>query len=127
MPVFKFSPNRLWSLYQSLSDTSPMRFHVYFYLVQLAGKTDQIGMVYKDMESFKSQFSQAQPSNEQMQKLLRLLHEVLLNAKKRYVEKKLGALALQTRVRGFVPRQLKAQYILNPWWVKADSPLDLMG
>ena len=60
-----------------------MRFHVYFYLVQLAGKTNQIGMVYKDIEGFKSQFSQAQPSNEQMQKLLRLLHEVLLNAKKR--------------------------------------------
>ena len=74
----------LWSLYQSLNDASPMRFHVYFYLVQLAGKVSQIGMVFKDMETFKSQFSQSKPSNDQMQKLLRTLHEMLLNEKKRY-------------------------------------------
>jgi len=72
----------LWSLYQSLSDASPMRFHVYIHLVQLAGKVSQIGMVYKNMETFKGQFSEVQPSNDQMQKLLRVLHEMLLNEKK---------------------------------------------
>lgn len=74
---------RLWSLYQSLDEASPMRYHVYFHLVQLAGKTEQINLVYKNIESFKSQFAGNQPSTEQMQKLLRLLHEVLLTAKRR--------------------------------------------
>ena len=69
----------LWSLYQSLDTASPMRFHVYYYLVQLAGRLNQINLVYKDMESLKSTFSSNPPSNEQMQKLLRLLHEVLLS------------------------------------------------
>jgi len=69
----------LWSLYQSLDKASPMRVHVYFYLVQLAGKLSQIDLVYKDMETIKSAFAANPPSNEQMQKLLRLLHEVLLS------------------------------------------------
>lgn len=69
----------LWSLYQSLESGSPMRFHVYYYLVQLAGKLSQIDLVYKDMETVRSSFLANPPSNEQMQKLLRLLHEVLLS------------------------------------------------
>jgi len=69
----------LWSLYQSLDKASPMRIHVYYYLVQLAGKLSQIDLVYKDMESTKSAFASNPPSNEQLQKLLRLLHEVLLS------------------------------------------------
>ena len=56
-----------------------MRVHVYYYLVQLAGKLNQIDLVYKDMESLRSNFSANPPSNEQMQKLFRLLHEVLLS------------------------------------------------
>jgi len=36
-------------------------------------------MGYKDMESLRSNFSANPPSNEQMQKLFRLLHEVLLS------------------------------------------------
>lgn len=59
-----------------------MRFQVYFYLVQLAGRTNQVDLVFKDVDSFKSQFLTSPPSNEQMQKLLRTLHSVLLNAKK---------------------------------------------
>ena len=69
-------------MFQSLVETSPMRFHVYYYLVQLAGRTDQVDLVFKDVESLKSQFAAAPPSTEQQQKLLRVLHEVLLNAKK---------------------------------------------
>jgi len=72
----------LWSLYQSLEETSPMRFHVYYTLVQLAGKTEQTGAIFTDVESVKSQFAATPPSNEQMQKLLRLLHEVLLTGKR---------------------------------------------
>ena len=69
----------MWSLCQSLDNDSPMRVHVYYYLVQLAGKLNQIDLVYKDMESLRSNFSANPPSNEQMQKLFRLLHEVLLS------------------------------------------------
>ena len=70
---------RMWSLCQSLENASPMRVHVYYYLVQLAGKLNQIDLVYKDMESLRSTFVANPPSNEQMQKLFRLLHEVLLS------------------------------------------------
>lgn len=155
----------MWSLYQSLEESSPMRFHVYYSLVQLAGKTDQIrftsislliyiftcqviffsqldhwfsvmtlflwpcvknrawdglilvkklqslkklwsevtvilpdvrwelfheinthinaySAIFTDVETVKSQFNACPPSNEQMLKLLRLLHEVLLQSKK---------------------------------------------
>lgn len=72
----------LWTLYQSLEVYSPMRFHVYFYLVELAGKTEQIGTLYKDMDTLRSSFAACPPSNEQMQKLLRLLHKVLLTCKR---------------------------------------------
>ena len=72
----------LWTLYQSLQESSPMRVHVYLYLVELAGKTDQIGTVYKDMDTLRSAFSSCPPSNEQMQKLLRLLHQTLLICKR---------------------------------------------
>ena len=72
----------MWSLYQSLEEASPMRFHVYYTLVVLAGKNEQTSAVFTDVETVKSQFSAVPPSNEQMQKLLRLLHEVLLSCKK---------------------------------------------
>jgi len=67
----------LWSLYQSLNEDSPMRFHVYHALVVLAGRTQQIDTVYKDMDTLKSQFTGCPLTNEQMQKLLKLLREVL--------------------------------------------------
>ena len=67
----------LWSLYQSLGENSAMRFHVYYALVTLAGKTQQIDTVYKDMDTLKSQFNACPLSNEQFQNLLKLLHEEL--------------------------------------------------
>ena len=67
----------LWSLYQSLGENSAMRFHVYYALVTLAGKTQQIDTVYKDMDTLKSQFNACPLSNEQLQNLLKLLHEEL--------------------------------------------------
>lgn len=68
----------LWSLFQSLEDNSSMRFHVYYYLVGIAGKTGQLSTVYKDMTATKNMFTKAPLSTEQMQKLYRLLHEMLL-------------------------------------------------
>ena len=72
----------MWSLYQSLDESSPMRFHVYSSLVQLAGRTGQIELVFKDVDAFKLQMTSNPPPNDQLQKLLRHLHEVLRTAKK---------------------------------------------
>lgn len=70
-----------WLMFQSVDEHSPMRYHVYYHLLQMAKQVDQVRAVYKDMEHLKHQFSACPPSNEQMQKLLRLLHEVLLECK----------------------------------------------
>jgi len=66
--------------FMSLEDNSTMRFHVYYYLVGLAGRTQQLKLntVYKDMALTKNMFNKAPPSSEQMQQLYRLLHEMLL-------------------------------------------------
>ena len=66
----------LWSLYMSLEENSMLRFHVYYYLVGVAGKARQLHTVYKDMQTTKNLFLKSPPSNDQMQKLYRLLHEV---------------------------------------------------
>lgn len=55
-----------------------MRYHVYYHLLQVAKQTDQIKAVYKDVDTLKAQFALCPPSNEQMQKLYRVLHDVLL-------------------------------------------------
>lgn len=68
----------LWSLFQSLSESSSMRFHVYYYLAGIAGKTGQLATVYKDMATTTAMFTKAPLTTEQRQKLYRLLHEVLL-------------------------------------------------
>ena len=72
----------MWSLYQSLDESSAMRFHVYSSLVQLAGRTGQIELVFKDVDAFRLQMTSNPPPNDQLQKLLRHLHEVLRTAKK---------------------------------------------
>ena len=70
----------LWTLYQSLGSDSATRYHVYYYLVGLAGKTGQLSTVYSDMTSTRNMFKECQPplDTEQYQRLYRLLHEVLL-------------------------------------------------
>jgi len=69
----------LWALFMSLEENNPLRFQVYYYLVGVAGKTQQLTTVYKDIPSTKSMFVSNPPSNEQMQKLYRRLHELLLS------------------------------------------------
>ncbi|KZC09240.1 Eukaryotic translation initiation factor 3 subunit M [Dufourea novaeangliae] len=71
----------LWLLFQSLPDESPMRYHVYYHIIQIARNVDQVKAVYGGIQQLKQQFASLPPSNEQMQKLLRLLHEVLLSCK----------------------------------------------
>ncbi|KAK6626182.1 hypothetical protein RUM43_006488 [Polyplax serrata] len=66
-------------LFQSLDERLPMRYHVYYHLVQIARQVDQVQAIFKGVEHMKLQFAACPPSNEQMQKLLRLLHEVLLS------------------------------------------------
>lgn len=69
-------------LFHGLEEKSSVRFHVYYHLVQIAGQTDQITTVFSTIQHMKRQLGQAQPSPDQMQKLLRLLHEVLLESGK---------------------------------------------
>jgi translation initiation factor 3 subunit M len=71
----------LWLLFQSLPEDSSMRYHVYYHLVQIARNVDQVKAVYNGVDQLKQQFATCPPANEQMQKLLRLLHEVLLGCK----------------------------------------------
>ena len=68
----------LWSLFQSLAEASGTRFEVYYYLVGIAGRTHQLGTVYKDMAATTKMFAKAPLTTEQRQRLYRLLHEVLL-------------------------------------------------
>ncbi|KAF5287691.1 hypothetical protein FQA39_LY15791 [Lamprigera yunnana] len=70
----------LWLLFQSLDERSPMRYHVYYHLIQIAHQTNQVKCVFRDIEHLKQQFSYCPPSSEQLQKLYRLLHEVLLKS-----------------------------------------------
>jgi len=72
----------LWSLFQSLAENNSLRFHVYYYLVGIAGKTGQLETVYKDISSTNNMFTKSPLNTEQRQKLYRLLHEVLLANKK---------------------------------------------
>lgn len=71
----------LWLLFQSLDKHCPMRYHVYYYVIQIARQVEQVRAVFKDVTHLKQQFAYCPPSNEQMQKLLRLLHEALLACK----------------------------------------------
>ncbi|KAF5298618.1 hypothetical protein FQR65_LT09714 [Abscondita terminalis] len=70
----------LWLLFQSLDERSPMRYQVYCHLIQIAHQTDQVKCVFRDIEYLKQQFSSCPPSSEQLQKLYRLLHEVLVKS-----------------------------------------------
>lgn len=67
----------LWRLFSNLEATSPLRYHVYYHLVQVAKRADQVKEVFSGVDQLKAQFTQCPPSNEQMQKLYRLLHDVL--------------------------------------------------
>ncbi|XP_063708424.1 eukaryotic translation initiation factor 3 subunit M [Culicoides brevitarsis] len=67
----------LWRLFNNLEKSSPLRYHVYYHLVQVAKQVDCVHEVFSGVEQLKQQFTMCPPSNEQMQKLYRLLHDVL--------------------------------------------------
>ncbi|XP_014244346.1 eukaryotic translation initiation factor 3 subunit M-like [Cimex lectularius] len=71
----------LWLLFQSLDERSPMRYHVYYHLVQIAKQVDMVKAIFTSIDELKQQLMACPPTTEQMQKLLRLLHEVLLSCR----------------------------------------------
>nr|ACO15361.1 Eukaryotic translation initiation factor 3 subunit M [Caligus clemensi] len=72
----------LWALYESLpaEGAGSMRICVYLHLLSLADRVGAIQTVYSSMEELKASFQGAQP--QQLQEMLRLLHQALLNAQK---------------------------------------------
>lgn len=68
---------RLWRLYNNLETNSPLRYHVYYHVIELAARVGAVGDVFKGVEQLTREFVSCPPSNEQMQKLYRLLHQVL--------------------------------------------------
>jgi translation initiation factor 3 subunit M len=72
-------------LFNGLQKDYAARYHVYFYLIRAAmhtGDDSHICLFFKDVPSLKEQFAAAPPTNDQMQKLYRLLHEGLVKANK---------------------------------------------
>ena len=70
-------------LFHGLEPSSPMRYTVYHALVQVAGMVEQIKSVFTDLDKIRVQLAPCKPNNEQMQNLLRILHEALLNSRER--------------------------------------------
>ena len=66
-----------------MDPVSSTRYTVYHTLVQVAGQVEQIKSVFSDLDKMRAQLAPCKPSNDQMQKLLRILHEALLNSRER--------------------------------------------
>lgn len=77
IPLARVCLQSLWRLFNNLEPSSPLRYHVYYHLVQVAKQSGQVGDVFYGVDQLKSQFAQCPPSSEQMQKLYRVLHDVL--------------------------------------------------
>ncbi|CAG9090777.1 hypothetical protein JYU34_009476 [Plutella xylostella] len=67
----------LWRLYNNLEANSPLRYHVYYHVIELASRVSCVTEVFSGVEQLRKEFTASPPSNEQMQKLYRLLHSVL--------------------------------------------------
>lgn len=76
-PLAKVCLQSLWRLFNNLCVTSPLRYHVYYHLVQVAKQCDQVKDVFAGVVQLKQQFAECPPPPEQLQKLYRLLHDVL--------------------------------------------------
>lgn len=50
---------------------------MYYHVIELAARVGSVGEVFKGVDQLKREFATCPPSNEQMQKLYRLLHQVL--------------------------------------------------
>ncbi|XP_026765156.1 eukaryotic translation initiation factor 3 subunit M [Galleria mellonella] len=67
----------LWRLYNNLEENSPLRYHVYYHVIELAARVGSVREVFTGVDQLRKEFATCPPSNEQMQKLYRLLHQVL--------------------------------------------------
>ncbi|XP_049865338.1 eukaryotic translation initiation factor 3 subunit M [Pectinophora gossypiella] len=67
----------LWRLYNNLEANSPLRYHVYYHVVELGARVGAVRDIFTGVEQLRKEFLGCPPSNEQMQKLYRLLHQVL--------------------------------------------------
>jgi len=68
-------------LFFSLGEVSSMRYHVYYHMVEVAGKVNQMSAVFTNTQQLKKTFASRTPTPEQLQKLYRLLHQSLLTCK----------------------------------------------
>lgn len=71
----------LQNLYAGIGEHSPLCYDVYYSLVKVAGQTDSIHLVFKDLAKLKSWLLEIKVSTDKVQKLLRTLHDVLVEAK----------------------------------------------
>jgi len=71
----------LMNLYAGIQEHCYLRYDVYCCLVKVAGRTDNVHTVYKDITKLKNWLNELKVSIDKTQKLLRLLHEVLLECK----------------------------------------------
>lgn len=71
----------LQNLYEALYPTCALRFDVYYNLVKVAAKTDMITSVFSDLNKVKSWLTDLNVPVPRVQKLLRLLHEALIEGK----------------------------------------------
>ncbi|KAL4703399.1 hypothetical protein ACJJTC_011188 [Scirpophaga incertulas] len=66
-----------WRLYNNLEPNSTLRYHVYYHVIELAARVGAVREVFTGVDQLRKEFASCPPSNEQMQKLYRLLHQVL--------------------------------------------------
>jgi len=72
--------NVLRLLFFSLSESSLMRYHVYYHMIEVAGKIGKINSVFTNTQNMKKFFASRPPTPEQLQKLYRLLHQCLTDS-----------------------------------------------
>lgn len=58
-------------LFFSLSERSAMRYHVYYHMVEVAGKVGQMASVFSNTNQLKKTFSARPPTAEQLQVRMR--------------------------------------------------------
>lgn len=71
----------LQNLYAGIGEHSPLCYDIYYSLVKVAGQTDNISAVFKDLNKLKSWLTTMKINIDRTQRLLRLLHEVLIECK----------------------------------------------
>jgi len=71
----------LSNLFHGLNETSPLRYHVYYNMVKVAGQLDSIKSIFADVDKLKSWTALCGVTVDKLQALLRLLHDALVDSK----------------------------------------------